>query len=155
MQTALIMTKEDKILLIKCLCEGLPYGLHVQYDGSMSRKLDKLFLTHFYNGGSTVTGIGCDIDFFCSGDYSDVERFKPYLRPMGSMTDEEKGELCRDCHVVSVDIDKLLAGSDRQKCDMVAVPNAVRVTDWLNARHFDHRGLIGKGIATEAPDWLY
>ena len=27
--------------------------------------------------------------------------------------------------------------------------------DWLNAHHFDYRGLIGKGLALEAPKRMY
>ena len=27
--------------------------------------------------------------------------------------------------------------------------------DWLNANHFDYRGMIEKGLALEAPDGMY
>lgn len=27
--------------------------------------------------------------------------------------------------------------------------------DWLNAHHFDYRGLIPKGLAVEAPEGMY
>ena len=27
--------------------------------------------------------------------------------------------------------------------------------DWLNAHHFDYRGLIEKGLALEAPEGMY
>lgn len=29
------------------------------------------------------------------------------------------------------------------------------VFDWLNAHHFDYRGLIEKGLALEAPEEMY
>ena len=29
------------------------------------------------------------------------------------------------------------------------------IYDWLNAHHFDYRGLIEKGLALEAPDGMY
>jgi hypothetical protein len=29
------------------------------------------------------------------------------------------------------------------------------VLDWLNAHHFDYRGLIEKGLALEAPKGMY
>jgi hypothetical protein len=30
-----------------------------------------------------------------------------------------------------------------------------RIFDWLNAHHFDYRGLIGKGLALEALKGMY
>jgi hypothetical protein len=31
----------------------------------------------------------------------------------------------------------------------------VKLIDWLNAHHFDYRGLIDKGLAIEAPEGMY
>jgi hypothetical protein len=31
----------------------------------------------------------------------------------------------------------------------------VNYIDWLNAHHFDYRGLIEKGLAIEAPEGMY
>ena len=50
---------------------------------------------------------------------------------MSSMTDEEKEEY----------INTFLAMWD--------------AVDWLNAHHFDYRGLIEKGLAIEAPEGMY
>ena len=30
-----------------------------------------------------------------------------------------------------------------------------KAVDWLNAHHFDYRGLIDKGLAFEAPEEMY
>ena len=30
-----------------------------------------------------------------------------------------------------------------------------KAVDWLNAHHFDYRGLIEKGLALEAPNGMY
>ena len=58
---------------------------------------------------------------------------KPYLRPMSSMTDEEaKG------------IGEFLSGNFY-----------VNIIDWLNAHHFDYRGLLEEGLALEAPEDMY
>lgn len=62
-----------------------------------------------------------------------MENIKPYLRPMSSMTKEEKKEY-----------NKLLCWRSPKK-----------VFDWLNAHHFDYRGLIKKGLALEAPKEMY
>ena len=34
------------------------------------------------------------------------------------------------------------------------IPNGIDY-DWLNAHHFDYRGLIEKGLAIEAPEGMY
>lgn len=56
---------------------------------------------------------------------------KPYLRPMTSMTEEESEEF--------------------SNMEIVGYSNY----DWLNAHHFDYRGLIEKGLALEAPEEMY
>ena len=38
--------------------------------------------------------------------------------------------------------------------DGVLVIDATQI-DWLNAHHFDYRGLIEKGLALEAPEGMY
>ena len=59
---------------------------------------------------------------------------KPYLRPMSSMTEEEWKEYL----------------------NLAPFTNGwFAVMDWLNARHFDYRGLIEKGLALEAPEGMY
>lgn len=61
-------------------------------------------------------------------------QIRPYLRPMSSMTEEERKykDLCF-------------------KYDYLAW----EYTDWLNEHHFDYRGLIKKGLALEAPEGMY
>lgn len=74
------------------------------------------------------------------GTISHYERFIPYLRPMSSMTEEEE-KVFNDFlefqaeYVSDADLDN--------KTDMY---------DWLNAHHFDYRGLIPMGLAIEAPE---
>jgi hypothetical protein len=60
-----------------------------------------------------------------------VEEIKPYLRPMSSMTEKEKNDYINT---------------------FTAMWDAV---DWLNAHHFDYRGLIEKGLALEASEDMY
>ena len=62
---------------------------------------------------------------------------KPYLRPMSSMTEEEKIEYK---HLIA------FSGNPIGSADFI---------DWLNAHHFDFRGLIEKGFALEAPKDMY
>ena len=63
---------------------------------------------------------------------------------MSSMTDEEYNQLYIDSRVKKDSIDIL-----------DALANDLAAIDWLNAHHFDYRGLIEKGLALEAPKDMY
>lgn len=126
------MTKEDKELLFKDISGRIPYGLRVQ-----SINIDRCL----------VLGITKRISFFNNSLHIDVitnicnyelASVKPYLRPMTSMTEEEKEEY-----------NKVMFQSERYENDYAAD------IDWLNAHHFDYRGLIEKGLALEAPEGMY
>lgn len=72
-----------------------------------------------------------------------------YLRPMSSMTEEEEKEynqLCYNCQEQD-SVDYNITELDRTQL--------IYVVDWLNAHHFDYRGLIEKGLALEAPEGMY
>ena len=115
------MKQEKKQLLLKDLCARLPYRVKVK--SSRRRSLVTLSLdviTDFH--------LGCSV--------------KPYLRPLSSMTEEEKEKMYHDCYIVSIDF-------DRKTTDMVAVPNSTKIVDWLNAHHFDYRNLIEKNLAID------
>ena len=70
------------------------------------------------------------------------ECFKPYLRSMSNMTEEEKKEY---------DTFKFLANTGNEYLPY----EMSRFVDWLNQHMFDYRGLIEKGLALEAPDDMY
>ena len=63
---------------------------------------------------------------------------KPYLRPMSSMTDKEENEY------------NSINGYEKG-----IFPNYEDSFDWLNAHHFDYRGLIERSLAIEAPEGMY
>ena len=75
--------------------------------------------------------------FYINGYYS-INETKPYLRPMSSMTEEEEGEF------------RKIMPSNPSKGE-----NWIQTFDWLNAHHFDYRGLIKKGLALEALEGMY
>ncbi len=114
------MTQEDKELLLKDLCSRLPYEVCVHIR---------------YKEGEPCYGklTPRDIQWFID---SNIEVIKPYLRPMSSMTEEEKIQYQVICE---------------------SWMNGLRHydVDWLNAHHFDYRGLIEKGLALEAPEGMY
>lgn len=64
----------------------------------------------------------------------------PYLRPLSSMTEEERKFYNRTC--------------EYSENDEFFYPTR-DTFDWLNAHHFDYRGLIPMGLALEAPKDLY
>lgn len=136
------MTQEEKQLLIQDLCTRSPYGLICSIyridDWNVGWRDEKLS-GYFYNGTSYEFYFGktpISID-------NDISKIKPYLRPMSSMTEEEKEEY--------LNIDNR---SYSCPMDYAHIPATERI-DWLNAHHFDYRGLIEKGLALEASKDMY
>ena len=118
------MTQEDKNLLLKDLCARLPYGVMIQ--------IPELFYPQRKVIEKLVT-IDDLWHFNDSGIY--IENVKPYLRPMSSMTGEEKEEYHKLCDIYyGIYFDSI---------------NSI---DWLNAHHFDYRRLIPKGLAIEVTE---
>lgn len=131
------MTQEEKELLLVDLCARLPYGVWAECC-NVSSRLDNIWLTHFYNGGNAVADVDGNTDFFHDDDYFDITKIKPYLRPMSSITEEEKKEY----------------NAYHSHPDNIGDSPWFYV-DWLNAHHFDYRGMIEKGLALEAPEGMY
>ena len=114
------MTQEEKQLLLKDLCARLPYGVKFQEKDSNVYILDAA-------------------NYFALQVEDMV--FKPYLRPMSSMTEDERIEFERLSFVYDTSDGSMLFSE--------------KGLDWLNAHHFDYRGLIEKGLALEAPEDMY
>ena len=106
------MTQKDKELLLKDLCCRLPYGVYIQ--------------TKRYNIPIELRYISID----------NIPEIKPYLRPMLSMTEEEKEWLYSNFDYIE---------SFGIKC----YDKIPEYYDWLNEHHFDYRGLIEKGLAID------
>ena len=124
------MTQEDKELLLKDLCARLPYGLKVKCE-KYSFPVTILYAGNIDEVKFKETG---GIEYICA--------IKPYLRPMSSMTEEELKEF-RACHCVY----DLHPDFQPMMCN---IANEQSMFDWLNAHHFDYRGLISMGLAIDA-----
>ena len=124
------MTKEEKRLLLIDLCARLPYGVQCEIGG----------LRH---GPYTFTGE--DVEDLIAG-----RTFKPYLRPMSSMTDNERFELWKKTMQLALQSSLGLS----EFVPNTVVPAAFEI-DYYNTHHFDYRGLIEKGLALEAPEGMY
>jgi hypothetical protein len=87
-----------------------------------------------------------------------LERTVPYLRPMSSMTEEEKKEFIE---YAGYETEESVNGRHYEYYlkDFCGTPDNPSVNadgvDWLNKNMFDHRGLIPKGLALEAKDGMY
>lgn len=118
------MTREQKDLLLKDLCARLPYGVKI----SVNNKVEIL------------EGIGILDDVAEYGSFlsCSIEEVKPYLFPISSMTEEQKQHYqWIQCHAL----------------DALGNPlcfDCYDSIDWLNANHFDYRGLIPMGLANDA-----
>lgn len=124
------MTPEEKQLLLKDLCARLLYGVKVRLlDGN-------------HIGGITTLNEHILIEIRW---YNRI--YKPYLRPMSSMSDEEREEWYSYSRTV-------------YDCEFHPEPTVSLMechlsVDWLNEHHFDYRGLIPMGLALEAPEGMY
>ena len=118
------MTQEDKQLLFKDLCARLPYKCVYSASRGITH-WNKLILNI-----DTITKL-------INNEYDDI---KPYLRPMSSMTEEEKEEFNHLYYDVPVVRDSGNAFRDIKVLEWMHI-------DWYNIHHFDYRGLIPKGLA--------
>jgi hypothetical protein len=123
------MTQQDKELLFKDISARLPYRTMVKcitdYHHEFDEELSDIHIMNFYQ--------------------FDV---KPYLRPMSSMTDEEKDKL-QLLHDIICDENY----GDRYSPSAWSTIN--EWVDYCNSRHLDHYGLIEIGLALEAPEGMY
>ena len=70
------------------------------------------------------------------------------------MTDDEAKELSKVLNYeFYIDDDFALAAEDDRH--RIRLELCEGYIDWLNAHHFDFRGLIEKGLALEAPEGMY
>ena len=125
------MTQEGKFLLLKDLNARLPYGVYVEHTTTKIRgKLKGMMFEHIYNDTDSIQDINAWAMFF-GDEYVDATYFRPFLRPMSSMTEEEEDEYYNTEVGFNIHSDRV---------------------DWLNANHFDYRGLIEKGLAIEVTE---
>ena len=144
------MTQEEKQLLFKDLCARLPYGVKVKvFDESIL--LESKNNENGILDGKEIMSDDCFV-IKCKNDswIISCEDFKPYLRPMSSMTDEEiKYKLSNFFKIINTNIEGV------GYKPTLNTFNAIKFIDWLNTNHFDYHGLIEKGMALEAPEGMY
>ena len=128
------MAQEDKQLLLKDLSARLPYGVKLGFENSDLILVPTDF--NIYTMQLSANQIYPKSNGVAIGHIYDIWSYRPYLRPMSSMTEKELKEL----NVIFDD------------CD---TEYRVEAQDWLISHHFDYRGLIEKGLALEAYEGMY
>ena len=122
------MNEQNKELLLKDLssrlshgvfCVGITYELDDDGERYIPVKV-KDTLTEIHNYKLETASVRLGLISSCK-----LETVKPYLRPMSSMTEEERKEYW----------------------DITSVSNYCAAIDWLNVHHFDYRNLVERGLA--------
>ena len=145
------MTQEDKELLLKDLCARLPYGVKVNVGEDMAFTLKEINENGLCEA-SSKSRMTC---------YTKLPL--PYLRPMSSMTEEEKKELQKItnnkfyAHYNYISNSKPSTDSEwhTPHNNFVTSVECNKTISWLDEKHFDHRTdeegktLIEKGLAIE------
>lgn len=126
------MTELEKELLFTDLCSRVPYKPMLQIyledmnsDGYFNEELESV---------DNFTGAN---SMYANDRW--IENVKVYLRPMSSMTEEEREEERKLWNIVTTTRNDL----------------HYLYTDFLLSHHLDYRGLIKKGLALEAPEEMY
>lgn len=143
------MTHEDKKLLLVALCEYLPYGVNVSYKDSKGKSCRATVEAvghsavncniHDNSYHDDLSVLPFDKDYVYENPktaetYVCTDEVRMFLRPMSSMTEEENNH-----------------------CDYLVyhMEDWLSYYEYLNSRYLDHRGLIEKGLALEAPEDMY
>ena len=140
------MTQENKELLLRDLCARLPYGVKTTYKDIIM----EIFVV------STFLDNMCCLKWdshkgYYNQTHAHIGQFKPYLRPMSSMTEEERKEYTSLCNRQDI---------DTPTWSKIIWHDTYKSIDWLNKKMFAYRTIDGKdmfelGIAIEAPEGMY
>lgn len=165
----MIMDKESKELLLKDLCARLPYGVKgrvyaeatngeydidgdlIFFDSPFDVILDDINISteeiHVIAIGNEDT-----VDFIeeqqIDGKPYTIDEFKPYLRPMSELKDEE---------LLQFGIAKKCFDDVREMKGEYYVPsdNVIDWVDYLNSHFYDYSGLIEQHLSIQASEGMY
>lgn len=131
------MTKEDKQLLVMAIYEYLPHEPIIA-----NEKINDNFPIRVH---PKYIGLSAYIDGYTLGREEDnwqaINFTKIYLRPLSTMTEDEK----REFEALGWRVDELDDNSPwAHNGDIDSIYNGL---EWLRAHFFDYLGLIEKGLA--------
>lgn len=131
----MIMTKEEKEILIKDLSARLPYGVLIQEDYTID---DEMFLPIAETDRLVAIDVDAELLMTNGGSTYHIDEVKLYLFPLSSMTDEQKEEY------VKLQQRVLYNGKGLVNLDVM------KYVDWCYKHHIDIHGLIPMGLALDA-----
>lgn len=150
------MTKEEKELLTKVLCEQLTYGVKIRIEYPFVEEKD----------WHPEDLCGLDLRRQVIADTSiRIEEFKPYLRPLPSMTESEAFDIAKlllfadkrqilnvatDDKGINIIVDDGVCSTESLFCYYDEIVKSLEIFDYLNAKHFDVRGILPKGLGVAA-----
>ena len=129
------LSEKKCYMLLNDICCKFPHGVKVMMeDGTTGEVVGIDHAEPRYNVKYQTDGKQDTYSWQYSG------QIQTYLRPMESMTPEERADV--ECYRVN---------------DKDGIPRVMvgAVEDWLNRHMFDYRGMIRKGLALPAPDGMY
>ena len=141
------MTEKEEKLLLKDLAARVPYGVMVEQTLFSSTVADKNQRLKSVQENNCVKLYWNKYNL---DDFVPIDCIKPYLRPMSSMSDDERKEYKSFIFTQHHEWD-----GHGKSTDYVETDDVERYVTWLNAHHFDYRGLIPMGLAIEAPEDMY
>lgn len=144
------MTERNKKLLLDDLAKRL--GNDVKMGDNRGHIGTLKIIDHIHNTiGFKTTNMYGEDSVLIKGR---IDFWKPYLRPMQSMTKVEKKEISELIDApIEIDSDGdiiYLGGYSIIPCSDYQI-----YIDYLISHHFDFRGLIPMGLAIEAPEGMY
>lgn len=166
------MTQEQKELLLKDLCARLPYGVKVnapfttiKSENAKGYKINSikfgvvewtpiLFGEKKQRSSIIIESFSEKYNQFCSIDIelnNDIERVKPYLFPLSSMTEEQEKDIFHNGKFY-IDHHNSICRfpTNEDDYDFVTMEDCLEIFNKLNKYHFDYRGLIPMGLAIDA-----
>ena len=134
------MTQEDKELLLKDLCARLPYGIKVLYYGTEERVT--------WNKIECIT-----LDGYVDIDHQyvlPIERIKPYLFPLSSMTREQLFEVQEILGKNEIEIGDGFLRIVDSDIKIISYLEILALLEWFYKNNFDVNNLISMGLAIDA-----
>ena len=137
------MNKEEKELLLRDICNRLPYNVMCQVEFKEDGKYNSKVML--------LSGIFTDEAYFTTkGGSIYSNEYKPYLFPLSSMTSEQLFEVQEIMGKNEIEIEDGFFNIIDSSRNTITYLEILAVLEWFYKNHFDINGLIEKGLAIDA-----